>query len=255
MTQGVVKIPDDVIGILKDATLSGNELRLDAPLERKQYEKVKKVLVGIGGPWNRTKKAHVFEEDVWGVLSDVLTTGHYFDSKKALEFFETPPDLVDELLDAAGVGANMDVLEPQCGKGAIVERLLKRNCKSVVAVEIDKDRAEYTRDQYAGEPLTVIQDDFLDMDSRLPFFDAVVMNPPFSRGKDIDHFRMGFRFLRHRARIASIMSAGVVFKQDRKTLEFRRWLDDNHGEIRRLPEGSFKVSGTGVNTVMVTARV
>lgn len=254
MTQGVIKVQEDVIEILKDATISGNELRLDAPLDRKQYAKVKKVLVGIGGPWNRSKKAHVFEEDVWGVLSDVLTTGHYFDSKKALEFFETPPDLVDDLLDAVGAGVGMDVLEPSCGKGAIVERLLKRKCKSVFAVEIDKDRAEYTREQYGGEPLTVIQDDFLDMKHSLPLFDAVVMNPPFSRGKDIEHFRAAFGFLRRNARIASVMSAGVVFKQDRKTLDFRRWLDDNHGEIRRLPEGTFKVSGTCVNTVMVTAR-
>ena len=51
---------------------------------------------------------------------------------------------------------------------------------------------------------------------------------------------------------ASVMAAGVEFRQNTKTVEFRELVETNGGKIIRLPEGSFKEMGTGVNTVIVT---
>jgi hypothetical protein len=50
------------------------------------------------------------------------------------------------------------------------------------------------------------------------------------------------------------MSAGVEFRQDKKTTAFRALVDRSRGSIERLPEGAFKDSGTNVNTVLVTMR-
>jgi hypothetical protein len=46
------------------------------------------------------------------------------------------------------------------------------------------------------------------------------------------------------------MSPHFTFANDSKSIAFREWLD-GRGYYEKLPEGSFKESGTGVNTVMV----
>jgi len=46
------------------------------------------------------------------------------------------------------------------------------------------------------------------------------------------------------------MSAGVLFRENRKTVEFRELVNE-YGRFERLPEDSFKESGTGVNTCVV----
>ncbi|MNJ04833.1 hypothetical protein D3C73_1657790 [compost metagenome] len=46
------------------------------------------------------------------------------------------------------------------------------------------------------------------------------------------------------------MSPHWTFANDTKSIQFRNWLNDK-GYYEKLPEGSFKESGTGVNTVLV----
>ena len=46
------------------------------------------------------------------------------------------------------------------------------------------------------------------------------------------------------------MSNGVTFRDNQKTMEFRK-LIENNGLIKDLPENSFKNSGTNVKTVIV----
>jgi hypothetical protein len=52
--------------------------------------------------------------------------------------------------------------------------------------------------------------------------------------------------------VLAIMSAGVEFRSDKKTKAFRALVAEHLGDIERLPAGSFKSSGTDVNTVLVT---
>ena len=82
-------------------------------------------------------------------------------------------------------------------------------------------------------------------------FDFVIMNPPFARQADIDHVLHAFRFLKPGGVLVSIMSAGVMFREDRKTKAFREFIDDHAGTVERLPSGSFKASGTMVEACVV----
>lgn len=83
-------------------------------------------------------------------------------------------------------------------------------------------------------------------------FDVVLANPPFSKQQDIDHVRHAYRFLRFGGRLVAIMAAGVLFRQNRKTVEFRQWVLSLGGDIEELPEGTFKEEGTMVRAVLVT---
>jgi hypothetical protein len=76
------------------------------------------------------------------------------------------------------------------------------------------------------------------------------VNPPFERQQDIDHVLHAFKFLKPSGRLVAIMSASVTFRENKKTLEFREFIRQ-HGHLEHNPEGSFKESGTMVNTVTV----
>ena len=80
------------------------------------------------------------------------------------------------------------------------------------------------------------------------------MNPPFEGGQDMQHVRHAFGFLADGGHLVAIMGAGVSFRSDRRYSEFRGWVDDMGGEFQDIPAGTFKESGTGVASVMLTLR-
>ncbi|WP_424627569.1 hypothetical protein [Bradyrhizobium sp. SYSU BS000235] len=88
-----------------------------------------------------------------------------------------------------------------------------------------------------------------------PIFDRAVMNPPFPRQADIDHVMHAIGFLKPGGRIVAIMSAAITFRGDTKTTRFRDLIEERRGFIKPLPTGSFKSSGTMVNTVVVSFNI
>ena len=84
-------------------------------------------------------------------------------------------------------------------------------------------------------------------------YDRVVMNPPFEDGQDIDHVRRAFDAnLKPGGKLVAIMSEGPFFRSDKKAQAFRQWLEENGGTSERLAPGTFKESGTGTATRLVT---
>jgi len=77
------------------------------------------------------------------------------------------------------------------------------------------------------------------------------MNPHFEKRQDVKHALRAFGMLKPGGKLVSVMSAGVTFRDDALGREFREFVDGHNGRIMPLPEGSFKESGTGANTVIV----
>lgn len=70
--------------------------------------------------------------------------------------------------------------------------------------------------------------------------------------QDIDHVTTAFGLLALGGVLVAIMGAGVAFRENRKTTEFRETVMEPHGtHLERLPAGAFKESGTMVNTIML----
>lgn len=237
------KIDEATLAILSRVTVDGDKIFLTCgQLDRKQYMAVNEVLNNMGGKWNRKAKAHVFDGDPADKLEQVLVSGEITPPEK-YGYFPTPPDLAQRVVDLAEIGPGMRVLEPSAGRGAIADcvpagcrldcvELLAENFAALVAKGYTAARADFL----SGEPDKA--------------YDRIVMNPPFERQQDIDHVNHAWQFLEPGGRLVSIMSAGVMFRENRKTVEFREFVG-KHGYIERLPEGSFKASGTGVNTCVV----
>lgn len=90
-------------------------------------------------------------------------------------------------------------------------------------------------------------------------FDVIVMNPPFDRGRDCDHVRHAFRFLKPGGKLVAVMSALAEFRDDRRhkaphaivdrckpAYAWQKWHD--------LPAGFFAHAGTNAKTVVLAIR-
>jgi len=225
-------------------------------LDRPQYEKVNKALVAMGGKWNRSAKAHLFKTDPRQQVDGLLENGSVTVERDG--FFETPRAVVERMLEIVPMEySELFVLEPSAGMGAIA-RVLCENDPTATAyytlIEKNNARAEFLRTEFVNQVsavVHVIECGFLEY---FPdgSFDRIYMNPPFEEGQDIDHVRHAYELLEEEGgKMIAVMSEGVFFRSDRKAVEFRNWLESVSAENEKLPERTFKESGTGVNTRLV----
>ena len=108
-----------------------------------------------------------------------------------LEFYPTPPKLIDKMLDGIEFKNIYTVLEPEAGAGGICDAINKklkyaRNAYSndkdeyrgdIDCIEIDND----LRGILKNKNYRVVHDDFLTYRS-MKKYDLIIMNPPFSEG-------------------------------------------------------------------------
>lgn len=249
-----MKVSTDVMQVLDRCRVEGNKLYLPSEqLHRILYMAVDKVLKAAGGKWERKEKAHVFPKNVEDVIDNIMLTGE-ISTKKENDFFPTPPEIVQQMIELAEIHTGMDILEPSAGDGAIIRGLqdagITESC-SVILVEKNSDLCDHLWENY-GPRHTVVNLDFLEMiklpEDIQPL--VVLMNPPFSKQQDIDHVRHAFEMLAPKGRLVSVMSTGFTFRENKKSVAFREFVK-KYGEIIPLPEGSFKKSGTMINTVIV----
>lgn len=235
---------DDVLDILKNMKWSddGKIGVLTETLDRKMYVEVNKALEAMGGKWDRKSKCHVFSEDPRQQVSELLISGKLTVDRDG--FFRTPHDIVVKMINLIGLPENCTILEPSAGDGAIADVLSKTN---IYCVEQNEKRAMILKQK--GYP--VYHGDFLQMMPIGRYYDRIFMNPPFEFGQDIDHVMHAYKFLNENGKMAAIMSEGPFFRDDNKSKNFREWLNEVGGISRKLPECSFKESGTRVNTRIV----
>ena len=252
------KINDDVLAVLDRSKFDGNVMWLpEGQLDRKLYTEVAKVIELAGGKWNRGVKAHVFAPDVIAAdqIEPVILTGEIGNQKQDFGQFDTPSTVARKVAFLAKIKPYDKVLEPSCGVGNLIIAAIEQGAQ-VWANEIDPKRAAVVR-SIAGV-VRVSTTDFLllrPLDPAIPpDYDAVVMNPPFAKRADVRHVIHAMQFVRPGGRVVAIMSAGVLFRSDKLTLEFREKVAEWGGTIDPLPPDSFKASGTSVNTVIVSMR-
>ena len=239
-----MKIANEVLKVLSEGNTVGSAYYLPSgQLDRQMYTKVNKVLEAAGGKWDRKAKAHIFASDAEDRIDQIIVTGEVDLPKDEFEFFPTPHNVADTMHNIAGVTTYMHVLEPSAGRGALVHRLedVYVHCSEKMPAN-----AKYLRE----EGYRVEEADFMAVPARQDF-DRVLMNPPFSKGQDVKHVTHALGFLKPGGRLVAIMGAGVTFRQDKRTTDFRELVQSMGGTIEPLPEGSFKSSGTMVNTVIV----
>jgi predicted RNA methylase len=237
-----MKISNDVANVLANSRVEENKLFLpDGQLDRKLYMAVNKVLTTIKGKWNRGSKVHIFPECPSETIDSILLTGEYTDEKKEFQFFETPHELASKLVEMADIKNGDRVLEPSAGRGRIAELIAGCHC-----VELNQANRAFLREH----GFDIVGENFMDHNEE---YDVVVANPPFTRQQDVDHVNKMMDLAARR--VVSVMSASVMFRNNKKTVDFRNRVNSLGGTIEILPGKTFAESGTNVNTCVVCVDV
>lgn len=245
------KIDQRTLDILASIEWDGEAAKLTCgQLSRPEYVKVNAVLEALGGKWSRKAKAHLFDSDAQARVEAVIEAGDYVDEKKLYQFFETPDDLADEIVRLAEIkGERPRILEPSAGTGQLLRALKRAGITAdTMAFEINWEH-EYPLIEASNSGKMC---DFLDQKpgSYEPF-DYVIMNPPFAKQSDIDHVLHAWKFLKTGGRLVAIMSPGWLFRTNRKSTEFKAFVDEHLVTTVHNAAGAFKSSGTMVKTVTV----
>ena len=254
MLTKTLQFDDDVLQVLNAMTVTndGGQFRgvLNGQLDRDLYTRTNKALEALGGKWSRGAKAHLFNSDPREQLAELLESGIMTVERDG--FFETPASVIRRMIELIPCSDTTgQILEPSAGSGAIVKVLLDRAVwpGRIWCVEKNSDRALKLRD-YVGD---VFCCDFLTWSSPMEF-DRIYMNPPFEEEQDIQHVKHAYSMLRYDGAMVSVMSEHAFFADDNKAFMFRTWLEAVGGYSEQLPQGSFKESGTGVNSRLVVIR-
>lgn len=171
----------------------------------------------------------------------------------APQLFPTPADLAARVVELADIQPGNRVLEPSAGTGNLLVPMFNRELTgalfdpdnsrpvgTLVLVEQNGELAKRLRAEYACAD--VHQTDFLTCNGDLGKFDRIVMNPPFANGADIKHILHARKFLNPGGKLVAICANGP---RQREALEpiCDSWED--------LETGTFKESGTNVNTALI----
>jgi hypothetical protein len=237
--------------VLKECYVEGNNVKLpDMVLDRKLYLDVAKSLNLIGGKWiGRKTQAFVFQTDPTELLESIQN-GDKRNLKKEYQFFETPEELADTLVELAEIKESDDVLEPSAGQGSIVKSISKKYNLLVDCYELmDINRQILSKIDAAN----TVGDDFLKHDEEIKY-DKIIANPPFSKNQDIDHIYKMFDCLKDNGILVSIASKHWKLSNNRKETQFRSFLEYNDAEIIDIESGMFKESGTMVGGYIIKIR-
>lgn len=158
---------------------------------------------------------------------------------KDLQYYPTPQEVVDRILNDVWIQKGQKVLEPSCGCGRFLDGIKKVEPKAKVwGIEVDQGRAEQARAKghnvFTGNFLETLPD---------PVYDLVIMNPPFYGTHYAKHVEHALKFLKPDGILKAILPI---------TAETDHGLLDGLGEWRDLPVGSFRESGTNINTTVLT---
>ena len=179
--------------------------------------------------------------DIITKLSDCSTiiTGEYTDAKKDFQFFPTPEELAKKIVSIANIQSDEKCLEPSAGHGNIAKLMPNCDC-----IELLPENREYL----LKNGFNLIHDDFLTFKSEKEY-DVIVMNPPFAKFQDVMHVTKAIEIAKRC--VVAIVGAGILFRDDKRNIAFRKLVSDYNGNIKLLPENSFKASGTEVRTALV----
>lgn len=246
--------------------VEGNILYLppisDGPLAN--YNDVRKALLNAGAKYKRN--TFVFPSDAQPFI-DRLTSGQSVNIKKEFQFFPTPDDIADWLVELAEIKDGMCVLEPSAGQGAIVDAIYRAFPRSMKGPD-DKPSVTIDYCELMPENLMILSkkcesdtrwrgstswmgQDFLNKPHSSFLYERIIANPPFSKNQDIDHIMKMWECLKPKGRVVSVASKHWQHSNNKKEKQFREFLSNMDATIHDIEAGRFKESGTMISCCVI----
>ena len=167
---------------------------------------------------------------------------------KVPDFFPTPPEIIDRMLQLARIEPAHRVLEPSAGAGDICLALRKLGPLRIDCFEVNND---------LRETLTLLGfapsgRDFLTVTPQ-PIYDRILMNPPFSKDAYIEHVRAAYDWLAPSGKLVAVVPNGYRDSRITKRREFADCLDSLGANNYANPADAFTKSdrSCGVSTHLI----
>lgn len=232
---------------LQTLLLDGDVIRLPEQHLR-HYARIKLAIEKAGGSYNAGGYFSFLAGINAGEVLKQLQSGMSLHVKKDNQFYATPADLARTVVSAVGHLAGKRVLEPSAGDGALAD--LARAAGADV-VTIENWNVNVLKLQAKG--YNVMERDFLTVTpEEIGLFDAIVANPPFSRGMDMKHVEHMLKFLKPGGTLSVLTSTSWEAGSQRRQAAFRQMLEEHKAYIERVAPGAFKSSGTQVGALHIT---
>ena len=153
---------------------------------------------------------------------------------KTPDFFPTPPDIINRMLQLGQVQPEHRILEPSAGNGDIA-LVLREICTS----GIDCFELYYNlHESLELQKFNVLGRNFLEAKPE-PIYDRVIMNPPFAGGIYVDHIYHAYEWLVDGGRLVSIAPPSYTFSTKKKMVQFREWLAELDAHEEQNPRDAF----------------
>ena len=240
----------DILEVLKQCTIEGNVVKLpNIQLDRKEYTDVKKKLELIGGSWKGGKVAgFVFKEDPTELLTSIQN-GDNRNTQKEYQFFPTPSEIADLVIDLAYIDENNSVLEPSAGQGALIEALNKTGVKvNVDCYELMPINQKILEDKVKNANL--IGENFLEAPVAKKY-DRIIANPPFNKGQYMEHTYKMYELLEEEGILVVLLPLSWRYNSNKKEQAFKHFIEEHMEYEQFIERGSFKSSGTMIETEVV----
>jgi hypothetical protein len=202
---------------LLKATVEDDAITVPEAVTSTVRQEMDAVLQALGGRWYHTRQAYVFAGPLGLDLADryyeVVTAGAWVDDVTGFAF---PSWLARHMVEVVDVQGTHRVMEASSGETSLVPAILARveAPEQIVTCPTPEGLLSYP----AGTP-----------------FDRVVLRPPKTGGAGFDHVRRAMALTKPGGRLVSVLSAGIVGRQDRAHRDLHQEFL-RHGSIVAIPE-------------------
>jgi len=155
------------------------------------------------------------------------------EDRESSQFFETPPEIAQDMVDLLEIDDNSQILEPSAGTGGIA-RFLPPN--QTTLIEQDESHCRVLKKLNAKE---VICGDYLEINIS-PLIDRIILNPPYSKNRAKIHLQKAINDLQSGIIVALVPASLKNFK-----------FSENQ-EVSEVLVDKFK--NASVNTVIIKIR-
>lgn len=155
----------------------------------------------------------------------------------------TPSEVAKQLTEYARIDISSKVLEPSAGIGNIADQI-KHLTNNIDVCEQMYHFSELLK----LKGYNVVDNDFLEYETNNKY-DAIIMNPPFS--DEQNHIKHAYDLLKNGGTLVSISSPHWTFANDKKSVEFREWLENETYFIEDLKGGTFEMTGVATKIIVI----
>lgn len=233
--------------ILKHCELKDNVLYLPkVQLNKKSYQEAKRWIEEAGGKWSTKQQGFTFDFTADRVCG-MLLQGKRYNLKQEFQYFATPDAIADLVASKfSSLSAEMSILEPSAGRGALV-RAIRRRCPDAVVdcFELMPENMEFLKKEPGAN---ILGNDFAEC---VCSYDRIIANPPFSNNQDIDHVYRMYDHLLPGGELSVIVSQHWQIATDKKCTEFCAWLEKIGAVVENIEANAFKESGTIIGTTLL----